>query len=135
MKYVLDTSALAALMSGEARVIERLGQTSRAEVGVPQTVLAEIGYGIERLPRSKRREALRRRLELLRNELTRCEWTTAVSDVFGETKAALERKRQPVEDLELATAAHALALDAVLVTANGGTTLRINGLKVEDWAT
>ena len=60
--YVLDTNAVSALMKGTAAVVERLAATAPADVSVPQPVLAEIAFGIERLPRSKRRAALQSRL-------------------------------------------------------------------------
>jgi predicted nucleic acid-binding protein len=60
VKYVLDTNAVSALMKGTAAVIERLAATAPADVAVPQPVLAEIAFGIERLPRSKRRAACSR---------------------------------------------------------------------------
>lgn len=135
MKYVLDTNAASALMRGDSRFVDRLAQTSRAAVGIPQPVLAEIAYGIERLPRSRRRENLRRRLELLRTELRRCEWSDAVSERFGEIKAALERRGQRIEDFDVAIAAHAVVHDAILVTANTDHMRRVPGLTVEDWST
>ncbi len=134
MKYVLDTNAVSALMRGDSRVVDHLAQTSRAAVGIPQPVLAEIAYGIERLPRSRRRENLRRRLELLRSELRRCEWSDAVSEKFSEIKAALERKGLRIEDFDVAIAAHAVAQDAILVTADTDHMRRVPGLAVEDWS-
>ncbi len=96
-------------MKGEPRVVERLRAASRGDAAVPQPVIAEIAYGIERLPRSKRRESLQDRFDLVRTELGRVPWTDVV--------------------------AHALAEGAVLVTANLAHMLRVPGLKVEDWAT
>ncbi len=133
MKYVLDTNVISALMKGDARVVARLGKVSRADVGVPQPVLTEIAYGIARLAKSKRRDALQQRFELLRAELGRAPWTDAVSERFGEVKATLERRGKRIEDFDAAIAAHALAERAVLVTANLGDMARIPGLEVEDW--
>ena len=81
MTYVLDTNAVSALMKGTAAVVERLAAIQPGHVRIPQPVLAEIAYGIERLPRSKRREALHARFELVCSELQRTEWTDAVSHV------------------------------------------------------
>jgi tRNA(fMet)-specific endonuclease VapC len=133
MKYVLDTNALSALMKGDARALAHLRRAGRAEVGIPQPVIAEISYGIERLPTSKRRHALAQRFDLLRAELPRCQWTDTVSERFGDVKAALERKGERIEDFDAAIAAHALADGAVLVTANLGHMVRVPGLSVEDW--
>ena len=69
MIYVLDTNAVWALMKGSPAVVERLAATAPAEVAIPQPVLAEIAFGIERLPRSKRRALLQSRFELVSTEL------------------------------------------------------------------
>lgn len=100
----------------------------------PQPVVAEIAYGIARLPRSRRRDALQERFDLLRAELARAPWTDAVSEQFGIVKAALERRGERIEDFDAAIAAHALAEKAVLVTANLDHMVRVPGLTVEDWA-
>jgi hypothetical protein len=54
-------------MMGNPPITERLRAVARADVDVPQPVLAEIAYGIARLPRSKRREALTERLEAIQH--------------------------------------------------------------------
>jgi tRNA(fMet)-specific endonuclease VapC len=121
-------------MKGAPAVVARLRAVARADVALPQPVVAEIAYGIERLPRSKRREALADRFELIRGELGRSVWADSVSERFASIKATLERRGERIEDFDAAVAAHALAESAVLVTANLRHMARIGGLKVEDWA-
>lgn len=101
---------------------------------MPQPALAEIAYGIERLPRSKRRDDLQRRFDLVKQELPRTEWTDEVSECFGTIKASLEKKGRRIEDFDAAIAAHALARGAVLVSANLDDMIRVQGLVVEDWS-
>lgn len=96
-------------MKGRPEVLDRLRAIGREDVGVPQPVFAEISSGIERLPRSRRRDA------------------------FGAIKATLERRGRRIEDFDVAIAAHALATGAVLVTANTDHMSRAPGLQVEDW--
>ena len=134
MKYVLDTNAVSALMRGDPVLIERLKKHRKTDVTMPGPVLAEIAYGIERLPKSKRKESLRERYDLIRAEMGREPWTDAVSAHFGSIKAALEKRGERIEDFDAAIAAHALASGAVLVTANIGQMTRVPGLVVEDWA-
>ena len=134
MKYVLDTNAVSALMKGDPRFVARLRQVSKEDVAVPYPVLAEIAYGIARLPRSRRRELLRERFDLVRAELPRVPWSDDVSEAFGTLKAQLERRGERVEDFDVAVAAHAVTTDAVLVTANLGHMRRMPGLRIEDWA-
>jgi tRNA(fMet)-specific endonuclease VapC len=134
LKYLLDTNAVSALMKGEPPVIERLRAVNRRDVAIPQPVIAEIAYGIERLPGSKRREKLQKRFDAVRMEIGRVIWTDIVSDRFGAIKAALEKRGKRIEDFDAAIAAHALAEDAILVTANLDQMTRVPGLKVEDWS-
>lgn len=133
MIYVLDTNAVSALMKGSAAVVQRLAVTEPADVAVPQPVLAEIAFGIERLPRSRRRAALQTRFDLICSELPRAEWTDAVSHAYGRIKATLERRGTRIEDFDAAIAAHALAINATLVTANLEHMTRVPGLEIEDW--
>jgi tRNA(fMet)-specific endonuclease VapC len=132
--YVLDTNAVSALMKGSPAVVERLANTAPADVAVPQPVLAEIAFGIERLPRSKRRTTLQARFDLICSELPRAEWSDAVSQAYGRIKATLEKRGTRIEDFDAAIAAHALATDATLVTANLDHMTRVPGLQLEDWA-
>ena len=121
-------------MKGDGRVVQRLRALSKGEAAIPQPVIAEIAYGIERLPRSKRRSALQDRFDLVRTELGRSPWTDAVSERFGLVKAALERQGRRIEDFDAAIAAHALAVGAILVTANLPDMIRVPELTIEDWA-
>jgi tRNA(fMet)-specific endonuclease VapC len=120
-------------MKGHPSVVERLAASAPTSIAIPQPVLAEIAFGIERLPRSKRRTALQERFDLVCSELPRVEWTDAVSQAYGRIKATLERRGTPIEDFDAAIAAHALATDAILVTANIGHMTRVPGLQIEDW--
>jgi len=135
VKYALDTNAVSALMRGDPAFTKRLRGVSRADVAIPQPVLAEIAYGIARLPRSKRRTALKQRFELICLEIGRASWTDGVSDAFGEIKATLEREGKRIQDFDAAIAAHAVALKATLVTANAKHMVRISELEIEDWST
>jgi tRNA(fMet)-specific endonuclease VapC len=133
MTYVLDTSIVSALMRGEASVVARLKEVASDRVSVPYPVLAEIEYGIERLPRSRRRDLVRGRYDLVAKELRRAPWNDAVSRWFGIAKAGLERTGHRLEDFDVAIAAHALATGATLVTANRDQMARIPGLEIEGW--
>jgi tRNA(fMet)-specific endonuclease VapC len=121
-------------MKGDLKVIERLKAIARTDVSMPQPVVAEIAYGIQRMPRSRRKEALASRFELLKSELPRSAWSDEVSEAFGEIKSVLERKGERIEDFDAAVAAHALAEGCILVTANLKHVARVPGLKIEDWS-
>lgn len=134
MSYVLDTNIVSAIMIGEAKPIARLRAVSKGEVLLPQPAIAEIAYGIARLPRSRRKDALRERLQSIKTVLQTVEWTDAVSEAFGEIKSTLERRGTRIEDFDVAVAAHAVAHEAILVTANVSHMIRVPGLVIEDWS-
>jgi tRNA(fMet)-specific endonuclease VapC len=132
--YVLDTNAVWALMKGDVGFVERLASHSPADITVPQPVIAEIAYGLERLPRSKRRAALQARFDLIGSEISHAEWTDAVSLAYGRIKSVLERRGTRIEDFDAAIAAHAVAMEGILVTMDHGHMVRVPGLRIEDWS-
>jgi tRNA(fMet)-specific endonuclease VapC len=133
VKYVLDTNTLSFAMGGDAVVCERIVSHDRTDVLLPQPVIAEVRYGLARLRKSKKRERLTRRFGMFLGELPRATWTDEVSRMFGSIKAELERGGIRIEDLDVAIAAHALALDATLVSDNLAHMRRIPDLRVENW--
>jgi tRNA(fMet)-specific endonuclease VapC len=130
---VLDTNTVAAVMRGEERIKHRLLAHSRSSVVLPQPVVAEIEYGLSRLPDSRRKTTLSDRWGVVSRELRRIDWTDSVSVAFGTIKAVLERRGRRLDDFDIAIAAHAVAYDAVLVTSNVSHFDRIKGLDIEDW--
>lgn len=133
MNYVLDTNTLSFAMAGDASVSRRLLSHARTDVFLPQPVVAEIEYGLARLPKSKKKERLLRRFRVYLDEIQRAAWTDEVSHAFGQAKAELERSGIRIEDFDVAVAAHALALDATLVTDNLDHMSRVPNLRLENW--
>ena len=54
--------------------------------------------------------------------------------MYGRIKATLEQRGIRIEDFDAAIAAHALAVDATLVTSDIAHMTRVPGLRVEDWS-
>lgn len=61
------------------------------------------------------------------------DFTSSEAEVYGELRARLEHAGTPIGPLDLLIAAHAKALDLVLVTANERELRRVPGLRVENW--
>ena len=122
-------------MAGDPAVCESILSRSRTDVLLPQPVVAEVEYGLARLRKSKKRERLTRRFRMFLGALARAAWTDDVSRRFGSIKAELERAGIRLEDMDVAIAAHALALDATLVSDNVAHMSRIADLRVENWRT
>jgi tRNA(fMet)-specific endonuclease VapC len=133
VKYLLDTNAVSLLMKGDSGLTQRLRRVAKTDISLPQPVIAEVEYGLDRLPSSKRKDEVRQRFDLVLAELGHAIWNDEVSRAFGAIKAELERKGQRLEDFDVAIAAHAVAHKAVLVTANIDQMSRVQGLTIEDW--
>jgi tRNA(fMet)-specific endonuclease VapC len=134
MRYVLDTTIVSALMRAERGPATRLLRESPTSVLVPQPVVAEVAYGLARLPRSRRKSDLSERFSVVLAALDRAAWTDDVSRHFGDLKAALERAGARVADFDLAVAAHAIAYEARVVTRNTRHFARVPGIACEDWS-
>lgn len=52
---------------------------------------------------------------------------------YGRVRSDLERIGQPIGALDTMIAAHALSIDAVLVTNNTKEFSRVHGLRLENW--
>ena len=133
MKYVLDTNTLSFAMAGEPSVCERILSHARTDLSLPHPVIAEVAYGLTRMRGSKKRGRLFTRFQVFLDELPRMSWTDEVSQAFGRTKADLERRGVRLEDFDVAVAAHALALDATLVSDDLEHMRRISDLRLESW--
>ena len=120
-------------MRGDPSVVRSLSSHSRMDVLLPQPVIAEVEYGLKRLSPSARRKRLRTRFDVFLKELVRAPWTDEVSRTFGRIKAQLESKGIRLEDFDVAVAAHAVALEATLVTDNLTHMKRIRGLELQNW--
>jgi tRNA(fMet)-specific endonuclease VapC len=133
LKYILDTNAASAFMKGHPGVTAAVGEVGRDRIRVPHPVMAELSYGVECLPVSRKRELLSSRLVRFTAEFLRADWSDGITSTFGRIKATLEKRGQRLDDFDLAIAAHALATGAVLVTSNKRQMRRIPGLMIEDW--
>lgn len=131
MPYMLDTNICIYVMKHHPpEVRERLRKIAIGDVFISGIVLAELWYGIGK---SQHREKNKAALE---NFLQYCavqDWPHEAAPVYGELRAALEKKGAVIGGNDLFIAAHAKHLGATLVTNNVKEFKRISGLKVENW--
>jgi tRNA(fMet)-specific endonuclease VapC len=129
MRFLLDTNAI-------SDVVRRPdGPTAhRYDAEAPRcctsiVVAGEIRYGIAKKPDAGASGRAARFLEGL--SIFNFE---APADLFyGSLRATLERNGTPIGANDMLIAAHALALDLTLVTANEREFRRVPGLRVENW--
>lgn len=134
MISLLDTTALSAAMRYDDEILDYLRARRPGDVVTAPPAVAEIEYGIRRLPEdSKRRTLLERERDRLLGTLRVLEWTPRASEQFGAIKAQLEHDGTVIDDMDIAIAAVAAAHDAVVVTANLVHFRRVSGVSSTHW--
>ncbi len=131
MNYLLDTNiCIAIIKKCPPEVKEKLIQTKIGEVAISSIVLAELWFGIELSSKPKQnRDALHDFLQYL----TVLDWPEHAGQEYGRIRAHLNKKVTPIGANDLLIAAHALSINAILVSDNTRKFGRVTGLKLENW--
>jgi tRNA(fMet)-specific endonuclease VapC len=131
VRYLLDTNMASYVIKGNFPLVrERLVRVAMAEVGISVITEAELRFGVARKPEAARLETAVEEF-LLRVEIL--PWNSAAAKSYAELRYSLERAGEPMGNLDMMIAAHALVVPAVLVT-HDRVFRRVKQLKVEDWA-
>jgi len=131
-RYLLDTNTCSYIMKGNVPAVrQHLAHVPIAQVFISSVTEAELRYGIARRPQAAN---LQQVVDEFLLRVTVLPWDSKAAQEYGLLRAALERSGQPIGNLDLMIAAHALATGAVLVT-NDRSFARIKTLKMENWAT
>lgn len=130
MRYLLDTNIISDLMKQPQGVVaDRIRNAGETNIATSIIVIAELRFGIHKRGSVR----LAKQLEAILTELKVEDFRPDADRQYGQLRTELERSGQPVGQNDMLIAAHALALDAVLVTDNTREFSRIAGLKVENW--
>jgi len=128
-RYMLDTNMASYVIKGNIpRVRERLLKVAMAEVAVSAVTEGELRFGLARRPEAVR---LKTAVEEFLLRVDVLPWDSETARRYGLVRAALEG--EPMGNLDMMIAAHALAAQTVLVTSNR-IFRRVKGLKIEDWS-
>ena len=129
MKYMLDTNIVSAIVRDpRGRVLERLTEVGEENVCISIITHGEIWYGVQK----NGLEELSRKVANVTRRLQVASLTIPCDQRYAEVRLAL-RQGKNIGPNDLWIAAHALALDATLVTANESEFSRVPGLKIENW--
>lgn len=132
MKYLLDTNVCIYLIKRRPeRVIHELAKQTLGEVGISTITAAELWHGVARSQSVARSRAA---LEQFLLPLVIADFDSAAAALYGQVRAALERQGQPIGPFDTLIAAHALSLEATVVTNNEREFRRVPGLAVVNWA-
>ncbi|MBS7350045.1 MAG: type II toxin-antitoxin system VapC family toxin [Comamonas sp.] len=130
LKYLLDTNIISDLMRNPSGSAARRVEAVGAEAICTSIVVAgELRYGCAK----KGSPRLTAQLEIMLGAIPVLPLEVPADMDYGAVRAALEAAGQPIGANDLLIAAHALALDLILVTHNTREFSRVRGLQVEDW--
>jgi tRNA(fMet)-specific endonuclease VapC len=134
--WLLDTNTCIYLLAGkrpdyQRRILARLDALPRNERPViSAVVLSELRYGVRK---SRWRKANLALLDEFLLDFDVRDYGARAAAHYGDLRADLERRGQLIGPMDMMIAAHALALDATLVTHNTREFARVRGLQLEDW--
>lgn len=128
-EYLLDTNILSHLIKQPQSALAQKVSALESNIFCTSIIVAcELRYGVEKKASAK----LAAKVELLLNEIDVLSLEySLVSDHYAAVRVFLERQGQVIGGNDMLIAAHALALNVTLVTANVGEFKRISNLRVE----
>lgn len=132
MKFMLDTNICIYIIKQRPEtVLERFASHPVGDIGISAITLAELEYGASKSGNPTRnREAL----EQFASPLEVAAFDQPATVTYGKIRTVLEKKGRPIGPMDMLIAAHALSLEARLVTNNAKEFKRVRGLRVENWA-
>lgn len=129
VRYLLDTNAASYAINKKSAAMDRhLAKTPMAELGISAVTEGELRYGAVRSGSAP----LQATVEQFLLGVTIFSWDSEAAREYGDLRAALEREGRLMGSLDMMIAAHALAMELVLIT-NDRAFVRIKHLKTEDW--
>ena len=146
MIYLFDTDALIFLVRGLKTTAKKKAERERAQalvercrqaerdghvLGVSCISVSELEFGAQHSGRYEEESAALRKIltpfQIFDYDGVRCPL------FYGRIRHDLERAGETIGAMDLLIAAHALSLDALLVTNNRSHFRRVAGLKIADW--
>lgn len=127
--YMLDTNAASTLIRG--RVSEGL-QNLLMEHSACVSVIteAELRFGVKRRPDATR---LAKAVEAFLQDTPVLPWTSATAHTYAELRTRMETQGIGLSAMDMLIAAHAMATDCTLISADRAFT-QVPGLRVIDWS-
>ena len=128
--WLLDTNIVSALMRDPFGPVALKAEAADENAICTNIVVAcELRFGAEK----RRSTSLTELVETTLRDLDVQPLGHDADQHYARLRTELERKGTPISANDMLIAAHAMALDATLVTANTREFERIEGLKLENW--
>lgn len=130
LKYLLDTNIVIYTMKNRPQQVRQHFKAQQGRMGISAVTLGELVFGAEHSQQVEQNladiEALVARLEVL-------PFDESAAFHFGQIRAELYRKGNPIGPYDMMIAGHARACGLRLVTNNVTEFERVQGLVMENW--
>ena len=128
-RYMLDTNTVSHLLRKHPEVSRRLVAVPITNLCISAITQGELLFGLAKRPEAAALHAavgeFLRRVDVL-------PWEAATARAYGPVRAAMQREGRVLAPMDLLIGAHALSIDAILVT-NDRAFGQLPGLVIEDW--
>lgn len=132
MRYMLDTNiCIYVIKHKPEQVFLKLQEHDPSEVCISSVTYAELSYGVEK---SQSIEKNRVALAFFLANIEIMDFDSSAAESYGKIRADLEKAGKPIGPLDMMIAGHAKSLGCTIVTNNTKEFMRVNGLKLENWA-
>ena len=127
--YMLDTNMVSHIIKRQPQAITRLLEVPMHSVCISAVTAGELAFGLAKRPQAL---ALRDAVNEFLRRVEVMPWDAAVAQTYGTLRASLYKKGTPLAALDLQIAAHALHVNATLVS-NDRVFAQVGLLVVDDW--
>ena len=129
-QFLLDTNILSdVIRNPDGRVGRQIDALDDSAIATSAIVACELRFGA----RKKGSTRLARRVDETLGSIIVHPFDAPADHVYAELRCQLESAGTPISATDMLIAAHALALDAVLVTDNEREFRRVVGLRMVNW--
>ena len=130
LTYLLDTNILSDLVRHPSgKITQKIKEVGENCVCTSIVVAAELRYGAYK----KQSDRLAKQLEIILSALEVLPLEPPIDGKYAKLRVDLELKGTPIGPNDMLIAAHALAKDLILVTANVDEFARVSGLSIQNW--
>jgi tRNA(fMet)-specific endonuclease VapC len=128
--FMLDTDTVSFALRGVGAVAARLAKHKRSELCLSAITVAELRFGADK----RRSRKIHQAINAFLSGVDVLAFDNSAAEKFGTIAAALATSGETIGQMDTLIAAHALAVNATLVTNNQRHFSKVNGLKIQNWA-
>ncbi len=131
MVFMLDTNICIYIIKRKpSHVLDRFKKTEISEITISSITLSELLYGVSK---SSKPEQNLMALTQFVAPLEILPYGDEAAKYYGDLRAHLEKRGNPIGSLDMLIAAHALSISVTLVTNNEKEFNRVPNLNIENW--